>query len=422
MNSHAKYVLIGGGLTSSSAAEEIRQRDPAGSIIVISQESEHPYHRPPLSKSLLAGQSPREELFTHPEQWYSQSNIDLRRGRRAVAIDTNRKSVRLDDGQTVIFDKLLIATGGAARQLNIPGSNLPNLHYVRQLRDMERLQKDVARVKASGHQHERGRGIAVVIGAELLGVELAVTLTQLGLAVHLVAPHAHPWNNIAGAETGAFLARHLQAHQIKIHPNARATALEGSGQIQRVVLNTGEKIETDLVVAAAGMQVNLELVHNTSIKSDRAILTDASTRTNVADVYAAGDCAAIFDPLFGKYRLIEHWDHAQRVGKLAGANMAGGHETYDAVNYFFSDIFEIALAAWGEARQVHHRLIRTSTTNGITSWFEIGLDDHNRVVQVLALRTGGDEPDLSWLVRQHVDVTGREEQFKNPAVPFEQLR
>ncbi len=421
MNRHVKYLLIGGGVASSAAAEAIRALDRQGTLMLITQEPIRPYHRPPLSKSFLAGGQEKRSLFTQPPEWFAQNHIELRTGRRAVHVDTARKSVAVDDGQEISFDKLLIATGGSPRPLDLPGDEFPNIYFLRTLDDADRMQHGIEQALNEGRKHERGRGIATVIGAGVLGVEIAATLTRLGLAVHLICADAYPWTRFAGESIGRFLIRHLESHGVTVHTLHRATALEGDGRVQRVVLAGGEVIPTDLVVAAVGMRINKDLLRSTNIEAERAILTDEHARTSVPDIYAAGDCAAIYDPLFGKHRLFDHWDHAIQTGRLAGRNMAGANEAYNHVSFFFSEVFDLSLHAWGESRRVERRLIRGLPNGNAAAFIELGLDDQSRVSQVLSLRTDGEQPDLAWLVRQRVDVTGREEQFKDPIVPLESL-
>ncbi len=175
---HVKYLLAGGGLAGSSAAEAIRELDQAGSMLLVAQESTRPYHRPPLSKEFLRGEKRREELFTLPLPWFDEHKVELRTGRRVSQLDTERRAATLDDGQEVSFDRLLIATGGSAQHLAIPGAELPNVFYIRTVDDTQRLSFAVDKALHEGRRHERGRGRAVVIGGGVLGVELAATLTQ----------------------------------------------------------------------------------------------------------------------------------------------------------------------------------------------------------------------------------------------------
>ena len=178
---HVKYVLVGGGLASSAAAQAIRPLDPEGSILLIAQEVNRPYHRPPLSKDYLLGLKTRSDLYAVDDLWFASNHVELRTGRHASRLDANRSSVTLDTGEEISFDRLLIATGGSPRPLRIPGAELPNLLYLRTIEDADRLRHAMEKSLREGHPHSRGRGRACIIGAGRLGAELASTLTQAGL-------------------------------------------------------------------------------------------------------------------------------------------------------------------------------------------------------------------------------------------------
>jgi NADPH-dependent 2,4-dienoyl-CoA reductase/sulfur reductase-like enzyme len=421
---HVKYLLIGGGLASSSAAEAIRGVDRDGAILLISQEIVRPYHRPPLSKEFLRREKGRDELFTHGRNWFENNQITMRSGRRAVHLDAARAAVTLDQGETVAYDNLLLATGMSPRALEVPGAALPGLYYLRTLADAHQLQTAIDKAKREGRPHVPGvhsgpHGTAVVIGAGVLGVELAASFTQLGIRVDLLCGQEHPWSKFAGEIAGRALTAFLEKRGVRVHAGSRPLRLEGDGRVQRVVLGDGRVLDCDFAVAAVGAVANRELLRNTPIEAEKAILTDAYCRTNIPNIYAAGDCAALFDPLFGKHRILDHWDNAGVSGALAGRNMAGRREAYSAVNNFFSDVFELTLNGWGEARLVDRRVVRTvgAANGGPPDIIEFGLAADGRMTQVLAVGHKGDDEILRSMVARRVQVTGMEEKLKDPATP-----
>lgn len=417
---HVKYLLIGGGLAGSSAAQAIREIDPAGSMLLVAQEASRPYHRPPLSKEFLRGEKRREDLFTLEASWFEQHHVELRTGRRASQLDTERHAATLDDGQEISFDRLLIATGGSAQHLAIPGAELPNLFYLRTVDDAQRLSHAVDKASHEGRHHPRGRGQAVVIGGGVLGVELAASLTQRGLETTLA--HNHPlWNHFAGESTSQFLARYLQQHNVRLVSGNRPKALEGDGRVQRVILSDDSILDCDLVVAAVGMRVNRDLLRGTALRAENAILVDQHAQTNIPGIYSAGDCAAIFDPRFGKHRLMEHWDNAITTGRLAGRNMAGMNEPYDHTGYFFSDVFALSISVWGEARAVDRRLLRGTPNVDSPDFVEIGVGADGKIAQVAAIGHAGDDDLLQELVRRRLPINGNEESIKDPGFDLRQL-
>jgi 3-phenylpropionate/trans-cinnamate dioxygenase ferredoxin reductase subunit len=415
---HVKYLLAGGGVASSSAAIAIRRCDPISPVLMVGQEINRPYHRWPLSKDYLRRQRRHEELFTLPDSWFAENDVELRTGRRVANVDTARCAVILDDGQEISYDRLLLATGASVNHLDIPGATLPNLFYVRTLEDVERLGHAIDQAKIGGHSHPNGRGRVAVIGGGILGVELSGSLTSLGLAVELIVGREYPWHRFAGEPAGKFIARYLTHHGVAVHHGRRAARLEGDGRVQRIVLDHGETIACDFAVAAVGSHPNRDLLRGTQIAAENAILVDTHCRTSDERVYAAGDCAAVFDPLFGKHRIIDHWDNAVVTGTLAGTNMAGGEATYDVVSTFGTGVFDLVATVWGEPRLVDRRIVRGSTGGDDAAFAEIGIATDGRVAQVLAIGRGHDNEALPKLVARRLAVNGNQEQLKDPNVPL----
>jgi 3-phenylpropionate/trans-cinnamate dioxygenase ferredoxin reductase subunit len=420
-NLHVKYLLVGGGLASSTAGETIREIDREGSIMQIAQEVTRPYHRPPLSKEYLRRQKPKTELFTHGLGWYQENAIELRTGRRIAHLDAARMTAIASTGEEISFDKLLLATGATPAPLKVPGADLPNLFYVRTLDDIDLIHHAIDKALREGRPHDGGRGRVVVIGGGVLGVELAASFTQLGMAVDLLLSRAQPWDKFAGENTGKFLSLYLEKRGIHVHADSRPRRLDGDGRVQRIVLGDDRQIACDFAVAAVGAVPNQDLLHGTPIAAGRAILTDAHCQTNVPGIYAAGDCAAVFDPLFAKHRVLDHWDNAIVTGRIAGKNMAGHVEAYSAVNYFFSDVFDLALSAWGDARHLDRRLLRGIPNIDFPDFVEFGLAADGRIVQVLAVGHKGDDDLLRDLVGKKVRANGHEELLKDPASDLRQL-
>ena len=233
--------------------------------------------------------------------------------------------------------------------LETPGADLPNLFYLRTLEDAAHLQHAMFKARKEGQPHDKGRGRATIIGGGLLGVELAASLTQAGLHVDLAVSKGHPWSRFAGEATGRCVARFLENHGVTVHNADRAARLEGDGRVQRVILTSGKSIACDFAVAAAGIQIHKEILRGTPITAEKAILVDAGCRTNIREIFAAGDCAAIFDPLFGKHRMMHHWESAMQTGRIAGTNMAGGNARFESDSYFDSQVFELKIGVWGSA-------------------------------------------------------------------------
>jgi len=416
---HVKYLLVGGGVAATEAARAIRQVDSEGDLLMVGQEINRPYHRPPLSKQFLRGQQSRESLFTAPSEWFVENHVQLRTGRRVSRIDTTRNAVTLDNGEGVSFSKLLIATGGAAAPLDVAGSQLPSLFYLRTLENAELLQHIIAKAAHGGQAHSKGRGRAVIIGGGPLAVELAGSITHAGIHVDLVIAEEHPLRHYTGETTGRWISRFLESHGVTVHCSRRASRLEGDGRIQRVELGSGETLPCDFVVAAVGVVVYKDLLRGTPIAAEKAILVDEGCQTSVRDIFAAGDCAAVFDPLFGKHRILQHSESAALTGQIAGINMAGGDAKFHTASYFDSEFFGFQMEVWGESRAVDRRIIRGLSGGDSPQFIEFGVAADGRLAQIITGARQDAKELFAGLIERRVSVLGKEEQLKDPTVALE---
>jgi 3-phenylpropionate/trans-cinnamate dioxygenase ferredoxin reductase component len=418
---HVKYLLIGGGVASSEAAQAIRKLDREGDLLLVGQEINRPYNRPPLSKQFLRGELGREGLFTLSSEWFVNNRVQLRTGRRISHLDATRSHVTLDNGEGISFDRLLLAIGGAAAPLNIPGAEMPNLFYLRSLADAERLQHAAEKARKEGRTHPRGRGRVVVIGAGVLGVELAGSLSLMGLHVELVEAGNYPWHRFAGEITARCVTRILQKHEVVVHTSAPPMRLEGDGRVQRAILASGDAIPCDFAVAAVGLQIQKDILRGTPIAAEKAILVDSHCQSTIPGIYAAGDCAAVFDPKFAKHRPIQHWQDAAKTGQIAGTNMAGGEATLDDPSYFDTEIFDLPVDVWGESRVVDRRIIRGNAGAESPQFVEIGIASDGRVAQIIAIGKPPELQHLADLVRNRTVIDGNEERLKDPAIPLHEV-
>jgi 3-phenylpropionate/trans-cinnamate dioxygenase ferredoxin reductase subunit len=418
---HVKYLLAGGGVASSSAVEAIREVDREGSILLVGQDVMRPYHRPPLSKGFLQRHKTRADLFVHALDWYERNQVELRTGRRVEHLDVVRMAATMSTGETISFDRLLLATGSTPIPLRLPGGDLPNVYQLRTIHDCETIHHAIDIALRDGRTHPRGRGRAIVIGGGLLGVEIAASLTQLALGVDLALSHAHPWETLVGENVGRFLLQHLERHGVTVHPSAPARRLEGDGRVQRVLLSNGVTLDCDIAIAAVGAVPNKDLLHNSPISAGRAMLTDVHCETNVPGVFAAGDCAAVFDPLFGRHRVIDHWENATITGRIAGHNMAGRSESYAAVNHFTSECFDLKLNVWGDSRNIDHRLLRGVPSGEHADFAELGIDATGRIVQVVAAGRTAEHAALAELIADRRNANGIEEMLKDPQADLSQI-
>jgi 3-phenylpropionate/trans-cinnamate dioxygenase ferredoxin reductase subunit len=367
-----KYVIIGGGLAGQRAGDGIRKVDTEGTVALVTGEHHMPYQRPPLSKGYLTGEEGLDHVYLKEDAYYAQNNIEVIRGVRATKVDSAVRSVTLDDGRVLGYEKLLLATGGHAWRLPIPGHDLPGVFTLRTIKD------------ADGIREAAGSGKrALVVGGSFIGSEVASSLAQLGLNVTTVFPEARLLERIAPEELSAFLHAKYEANGVRILAGTRPDRLEGNGKVERAKLDNGETLDVDLVVMGVGIQLDTELARDAGLERGErdAVVVDEYLRTSDPNIYAAGDIAAWPDPTFDKRLRVEHWDVARRQGLRAGRNMAGEEKPYTVLPYFFSDLFDFSFEVWGDLTAWDQTVLRGTLEGGS---FALYYFDRGKMVGVLA--------------------------------------
>jgi NADPH-dependent 2,4-dienoyl-CoA reductase/sulfur reductase-like enzyme len=367
----SKYVIVGGGLAGGRAAENIRKIDPQGSITLVTKESHMPYERPALSKGYLTGKEGLDHVYLKPDPFYAESDIEVITGVAAIKADPAARSVTLDDGRVLGYEKLLLATGGRARRLPIAGNDLPGVFTLRTIEDADDI-----RAAAQGSAH------ALVIGGGFIGSEVASSLAQLGLKVTMVFLEARILERVVPEELSMFLHAQYEANDVRVLPSTRPERLEGDAAVERAVLDNGETLNVNLVVMGVGIELNTELARDAGLKLDKgAVIVDEQLRTSDPNIYAAGDIAAWPDPTFGKRLQVEHWNVARGQGLRTGRNMAGEAKPYQTLPYFFSDLFDLSFEVWGDLTAWGQTVLRGTLESGR---FAVYYFDQGSMVGVLA--------------------------------------
>jgi len=332
----ASVVIVGGGAAGNAAAEMLRREGYAGPITMITADESPPCDRPNLSKDYLAGNAPADWIPLRSAEFYQRHRIDVRLGARVTALDAVAKRVTLEDGRRLEFDRLLLATGADPVRLEMPGGELPHVHYLRTLGDANRI------IDAA-----KGARSVVVMGASFIGLEVAASLRTRGLVVHVVAPETQPLERIMGPELGAFVRSLHERKGVVFHLGQSASSVEASS----VTLKSGEKIAADLVVIGVGVRPALALAEAAGLAMDRGISVDEFLESSAPGIFAAGDVARWPDPHTGSAIRVEHWVVAERQGQTAARNMLGRRQRFDAVPFFWSAHYDTSILYVGHAER-----------------------------------------------------------------------
>ena len=331
-----RIVIVGGGAAGFAAAEMLRRRAYQGSIVMVSSEAAPPVDRPNLSKDYLAGNAPEEWVPLRPDSFYAENGIDLRLGEAVTGIDTRSSEVTLGSGETLPYDRLLLATGAEPIRPALPGFNEPHVHTLRSLADSHAI---IERAKTASR--------AVVIGASFIGLEVAASLRARGLDVHVVAPEERPMERILGPQMGDFVRALHEEHGVIFHLGETVSAIVG----RRVKLESGSILQGDLIVAGVGVRPRIELAQKAGLAIDRGVSVNAYLETSAPGIFAAGDIARWPDPYSGENIRVEHWVVAERQGQTAALNMLGAREKFDAVPFFWSQHYDVPINYVGHAEK-----------------------------------------------------------------------
>jgi 3-phenylpropionate/trans-cinnamate dioxygenase ferredoxin reductase subunit len=384
------FVIVGASLAGATAAATLRQDGFDGDIILIGAEPHPPYERPPLSKQYLRGEAPFEKSLVRPIGFYEQHGIETRFGVRATRVNPERRTVELDNGDRVNYEKLLIATGVRNRRPLIPGLDLPGVFDLRSIDDADALRREMV----------PGRK-AVVIGMGFIGCEVTASLRQKGVDVVAIDPSQTPLFRAVGKEVGQVMADIHRDHDVDLLLQDSVTRFEGSERVERIVTARGRHIDCDFAVVGVGVEPVTDVAAGSGIEIDNGIVVDEYCRTTVADIYAAGDVANHFHPVFQTRMRVEHWQNAWQQGAAAARSMLGAGQPYDAVHWFWSDQYDVNLQYAGVHRPSNQTVIRGSAD--ARRFLAFYLND-GRLDAVVALNSGKQLRQVTPLIKSRRTV------------------
>ncbi len=387
------FVIVGAGQAGANAADELRKAGFDGRITLIGAEPHLPYERPALSKGYLLGSAERESVFTHPEEWYGEQQIELRTSSSAIALDRHGHECFLDDGTSLNFDRLLLATGSSPRRLEVPGAELAGIHYLRRLEHADELIRGFESATS-----------VVIVGGGWIGLETAAAARLRGLEVVVVEADDLPLGRILGAKVAQVFIDLHREKGVQFRLGTQVGAFLGrAGSVNRVRLSSGEVIDADLVIVGVGIRPSDALARQAGLDVADGVVTDQHLRTSSPHVFAAGDVASAFHPFYGQRLRVEHWYNAEHQPAVAARGMLGEWAVYDRLPFFFSDQYDMGMEYTGYAApgRDHEVIVRgdLAAREFVAFWLHDGV-----VVAGLNMNTWGVSDAIGELVRSQQPI------------------
>ncbi len=339
------FLIVGGGQAGAQAIDSLRRDGFAGKLVLIGDETQLPYQRPPLSKKYLAGEMPADRLLFRHAAYYAEHGIEVRLDSRAQRLRPEQHTLELSSGETLHYDRLLLATGARPRMLTCSGADLGRVHALRNIADVDAIRA-----------HLKPGARVVIIGGGYIGLETAATAVKLGCDVTILEMAERALNRVVAPVVSDFFMREHRGHGIKILCNTQVSSLEGRGGVERVLCTDGSQHEADMVIVGVGAVPNVELARDAGIACDNGISVDEFCRSSDAHVFAAGDCCNHPSPRFGRRVRLESVDNAFEQARTAALNMLDKPTVHDKVPWFWSDQFDLKLLIVGLS-QDHDRVV-----------------------------------------------------------------
>ena len=329
-------IIIGAGQCGQKATDTLRQQGYDGDLILIGDEPHAPYQRPPLSKAFLKGEVSLERLMLKGPDYFDQFNIDARLSVRVESIDPAACKVVFQDGETLAYSKLLLATGTRSRKIPVPGLDLEGVHYMRTIADVEAITNEL-----------KPETRIAIIGGGYIGLEVASALRSFKHDVTVIEGMERVLQRVVCPQISDYFHRAHSRNGVAIHLNAVLESIEGAGRVERIRLRDGQEIEADMILMAVGAEPICELAAQAGLTIENGVSTDGTCRTSDPDIYAAGDCSSFYSGRYQRHIRLESVQNAIDQGKHAAGAMLGSDELYDPVPWFWSDQYDIKLQIAG---------------------------------------------------------------------------
>jgi 3-phenylpropionate/trans-cinnamate dioxygenase ferredoxin reductase subunit len=398
------FIIVGAGLAGAKAAEALRHEGFEGRLVLIGEEPDRPYERPPLSKDYLRNET-QDKPYVHPESYYEDHGIELITSTRVTEIDSDSKKLVLNDEESIGYDRLLITTGAAPRHLDVPGSDLDGIHYLRTVADSDQIAERL-----------RPGARLMIVGSGWIGSEIAASARQKGCEVTLLEMGALPLENVLGTDIARVFLQLHRDHGVEFLAETVVESFGGTGAVERVELSNGAIVKSDFVVVGIGVVPRTDVFAEAGLTIDNGIVVNEHLQTTVDDIFAAGDVANASNPFYRGRIRVEHWANAADQGLIAARSMMGKPATYAEIPYFFSDQYDTGIEYSGYATEWDEVVLRgdPDSREVLAFW----LKDH-RVVAGMNMNIWDVHDEIRELIRSRQPV--RRADLADAEIPLSRL-
>ena len=405
-----KYLIVGGGIAGTTAAEVIRQNDASGSVAIISDEPYPLYSRVLLSKpSFLLGKKPFDQIWLKDKSWYVKNKIVLLAGKTATALDPANKIVSLGAGSKIGYERLLLALGVRARPWTVPGAQKREIFYLRTLADAQKL--SVA-IKDKKH--------AVVIGSGCVSFETLAVLREAGIEVTTVMLEKYFWEPMLDETGGRMAEKALLAAGVELLPQAEVQEVLGGESVEGVILKNGRKIDCEMIICGIGVSYPTEWLKEAGVKVNKGVLANEYLETSIPDIWTAGDVAEFNDLVLKETLLLGNWLNACEQGRIAGLNMTGKKEPLKLVSFYISQAFGVTVAFTGDIRLLPERRSISRGSPEINSYGRL-LTRENQIIGATLVNRIAELGTITKLIRNNIDISAKEQELADPNFDLQRL-
>jgi NADPH-dependent 2,4-dienoyl-CoA reductase/sulfur reductase-like enzyme len=401
----SKYMILGGGMVAGYAAKELVERGlKSGELTILSADNAIPYERPPLSKSFLAGKDDEKSIRINAEEFYGQHGIEVKLGCEVAGVDARQKTLHLQSGEDLDFEKLIVATGAQVKTLDVPGGNLGDVYYLRSMEDSKKIRTRAGNAKR-----------AAVIGGGFIAMEVSAVLAQKGIETTMLIREDRIWKQVFTPAMSRFFEDYYSARGVRLIKQTNLTELKGDSAVKSVALQGGQTVGCDMVVAGIGVSPVTEPVANSGMQIANGVVVNEYLETSVPGIHAAGDVANYQDTLFNMRRRVEHWDNAVSQGQHCARALSGERAAFIHVPYFFSDVFDLSYEFWGDPANADQIVERGDLS---TSSFSVWWLHQRRVIAAFVMSRPDEERDAAtkWIEsKQQISA----EKLKNKSSVFD---